>query len=223
MVSTSCSTEQSTIPAQNEKVTSLHALAQRKSATFDECVLSGHTATQVLLASRYHDLVIMSDNPIFADRDGTGPRRVNPLVEILDQAVVPTILCGESAALDIGPAALYFDGSPFATVALHQLAYLYQSTPNTQVTVRVSGFEKPIVENLANEAAQYLKVKGLTNVETETSCESPIELVQSYENDKIDMVALGIRSRQAYHDFRMGVLASHFLKNEPNKNKLFCQ
>lgn len=222
LVSNDTKAEQSSLEANNEQIKCLYTIAEEMECTFSETIVKGHAATQILLQSRFHDVVILADNPIFADQHGAGARRVDPLLEILDQAIVPTILCGAEAETSLGSTAIYFDGSPFATLALHQVAYLYQSCPDEEITIRVSTFKEPTAKKLANQAAEYLKRKGLTNVSTQYSDRSPIDFARSCANDDTSMAVLGVRSRQAYHDFRIGALAHHFLEDEPTKNKLFC-
>ncbi len=213
--------EQSKIPIVNEQVKAFHVLVEDQ-VSFNQLIVEGHTATQLLLISRYHDIIVLPDDPHFADTQGIGPRRVNPLLEILDQTVVPVLLSGKSASPELGSAAIYYDGSPNATLALHQVAYLYQSIPEKEVIVRVSTFEKSIAQQLANDALSFLKAKGLTSVKTEYSTKAPIDFVRTRSKDNTSTAVLGIRSRQAFHDFRIGALAHHFLKDEPGMNKLFC-
>jgi hypothetical protein len=220
--STELHTETSAIPANNEQLKLVHSLSKENKKDFEVKIVGGHAATQILLMSRYHDVVILSDQSIFADKEGTGSRRVNPLLEILDQAVVPTVLCGLSAKPELGAAAIYFDGGPYATMALHHVAYLYQSSPEEKIVVRVSNAEESTARQLAEDASDYLKAKGLKQVSIECSTQPPIEYARSHSKDDVGLAVLGIRSRQAFHDFRIGALAHHFLEEEPNKNKLFC-
>ncbi|MDF1812961.1 MAG: universal stress protein [Verrucomicrobiales bacterium] len=212
----------SRIPENNDLVNMVLSRSKSDKVDASKKLVGGHAATQVLLQSRYHDVVVMSDRALFPSIHEGLKRRVNPLLEILDQAVIPTILCGDSSAQFPGSAALYFDGSPFATMALHQLAYLYQSSPDRKIVVRVSYDKKSIAEKLTADAVDYLQSKGMRNVESEYSQESPIEFAKSRSGDDTSLVALGIRSRQAFHDFRIGALAHHFFEEEPGRNKLFC-
>ena len=214
--------EQTSIPAVNAQLELIQSIADSHKTGFSEMIVKGHTATQILLVSRYHDIVVFSEKPIFADQLGTGPRRVDPVMEFLDQTIIPTVLCGTSAIQELGSAAIYFDGSPNSTIALHQLAYLYQAAPDQKVVVRVSTFEEKVAKHLAKDAAEFLKTKGLKQVSIEYSSESPIDFAKSNSDDGISLNVLGIRSRQAFHDFRIGALAHHFLDEEPGKNKMFC-
>lgn len=212
----------SAIPVNNEMMKVVDSLSKEYKCAFRKQIVRGHAATQILLVSRYHDVVIMSDRALFADSLGEGQRRVSPICEILDQAVIPTVLCGEQSDPVLGSAAIYFDGSPFAALALHQTACLYQHSPDAKIVVRVSHREEAIASQLAADALNYLKNKGLDQSCSEISDDSPITLAQGHSGDEVGLVALGIRSRLAFHDFRIGALAHHFLKNEPRKNKLFC-
>lgn len=214
--------EASSIPALNAQLELIHSISSDYEVGFNELIVQGHTATQILLVSRYHDIVVFSEKPVFADRMGTGPRRVDPILEFLDQTIIPTVLCGTEATPQVGPAAIYFDGSPNSAIALHQLAYLYQAAPKEKVVVRVSTFEEKIAKQLAKEAAGFLKTKGLKRVSIEYSSDPPIDFAKSNSDDDISLSVLGIRSRQAFHDFRIGELAHHFLDEEPGKNKMFC-
>ena len=215
-------TGQSGIHSINLQLELIQRISKDYQAGFEEMRVAGHAATQILLLSRYHDIMIFTDSPIFANQHGTGPRRVDPLLEIVDQTIAPVVLCGNSAIPEIGSAAIYFDGSPNSAIALHQVAYLYQAAPDEKVVIRVSTFEEKVAKHLAKDAADFLKTKGLNSVSIEYSSEEAIDFAKSTSDDDITLSALGIRSRQAFHDFRVGALAHHFLEEEPGKNKLFC-
>ncbi len=186
-----------------------------------EILAKGHTATQILLLSRFYDTIIMSSAPQFPMQNGAGARRAAPLLEILDQAVTPVLLAGESGKAGIESASIFFDGGPCATLALQGFCSVLASQPETHIYIRVCLIDEPVARRLAGEAASYLRSKGFENVSIEYSEKDPIEATTSKEFTSTDLVAMGIRSRNMFHDLRIGILAKHFLENETTVHRLF--
>jgi hypothetical protein len=182
----------------------------------------GHTATQVLLTSRFYDLIVTSGGSWFGEGERTATQRVNPLIEVLDQTVVPLLLAGTAETAAVNSAAVLFDGGPCATLALHALAALLINRPETPIHARVSLIEESVAQVLAEDCEKFLKSKGYTNVVSEYSPLAPMDAVTVGDFSPVDLSALGIRSRNTFHDLHVGVLAKHLIQNPQSGHSLFC-
>lgn len=199
----------------------LSAAAERKVETKSMHV-QGHSASQLLLVSRFYDLIITSADPSFTGEEQGATQRVNPLIEVLDQTVVPVLMAGARGTADINSAAVLFDGGPCATLALHALAALLGQRPEIPIFVRVSLIEEKIAQVLAGNCESFLRSKGFENVVTEYSPDSPMDAISSGDFSAVDLTALGIRSRNTFHDLHVGVLAKHLIENPQSGHTLFC-
>lgn len=188
----------------------------------EEMRVRGHTATQVLLVSLYHDFIVTSAEPLFAWRDLNAPRRVNPVMEILDQTVVPLLMAGTGGSTALRSAAVLFDGGPCATQALHGLAAMLSDRPQIPVHVRVSRIDENVAQRLAGDCEKFLRSKGFENVIKEYSAQAPMEAVTGGDFSPVDVTAMGIRSRNTFHDLHVGMLAKHLIENPPSGHTLFC-
>lgn len=187
-----------------------------------EVLAIGHAATQTLLLSRFTDLIVLSNQPHFPDRNGTLLRRVNPILEILDQTVVPVLAVGREAPTEITSTALFFDGGPHSTRALHSLARLMGNQPNLPLFIRISGIKFQTALRMAEECERFLRSKGLQDITIEYSENSPLEAIKTEAFTPVDLVAMGIRSKHTYHDLHVGILAKHFLEESGASATLFC-
>ncbi len=187
-----------------------------------EVLAKGHAATQALLLSRFADLLVLSNQPHFPDRDGNLLRRVNPILEILDQTVVPVLVAGPDSVPEISSVALFFDGGPCASRALHSLARLFGHQPDIPVFVRVSIIEYGIAQQMGEECESYLRLKGFRNITIEYSENHPLEAIKTEAFTPVDLIAMGIRSKHTYHDLHVGALAKHFLEDPGVGLTLFC-
>ena len=188
-----------------------------------EVLAVGHAATQILLLSRFHDMIVLSGAAQFPRREFTADRRANPLLEILDQTVTPVLLTGTNSVSQIKSASIIFDGGPCATHALQSFGVFLANRPETQIIVRVCLIEEAVARRLAREVEAYLRSKGFTNVKIEYSEKDPIEAITASDDfSPTDLVAMGVRSRNMFHDLRVGVLAKHFIDEEPAVHRLFC-
>lgn len=200
---------------------SLSAAAQRKVAA-KAVHVQGHSASQMLLVSRFYDLIITSAEPWFTDEEQVATQRVNPLIEILDQTVVPVLMAGASGAATFNSAAVLFDGGPCATLALHALAGLLSHRTSIPIYVRVSMIDENVAQVLAGNCESFLRSKGFENVVIEYSSVAPMEAIASGDFSPVDLTALGIRSRNTFHDLHVGVLAKHLIENPQSGHTLFC-
>jgi nucleotide-binding universal stress UspA family protein len=198
------------------------ARATEQKVKANEIYVQGHSATQMLLVSRFYDLIVTSAEPWFTDVDQLANQRVNPLIEILDQTVVPIFMAGTRGETKVNSAAVLFDGGPCATMALHALAALLIHSPATSLHVRVSMIEETMAQFLAEDCVRFLRSKGYENVVTEYSPLAPMEAIASGNFSPVDLTALGIRSRNTFHDLHVGVLAKHLIENPHPGHTLLC-
>jgi len=182
----------------------------------------GHTATQILLVSRFHDFVVSSGQSEFTEGDRKAMQRVKPLVEILDQSVVPLLMVGTGGGNVLRSAAILFDGGPCATLALHGLAAMLTDRPDIPIHVRVSLIEEKIAQRLADDCEAFLSSKGYLNVAKEYSPLAPMEALAAGDFPPVDLTALGIRSRNTFHDLHVGVLARHLIEVPQPGHTLLC-
>lgn len=187
-----------------------------------EVLAVGHAATQMLLLSRFTDLVVLSNQPHFPDRNGTLHRRVNPILEILDQTVVPVLVAGQDSTSEITSAALFFDGGPSATHSLHGLARVASHQPDLPLFVRLAAIDPDTAQRMGEECESFLRSKGYRDVSIEYSESSPLEAIETEIFTPVDLVAMGIRSKYTFHDLHVGVLAKHFLEHPGLGLTLFC-
>ena len=207
---------------QSKSSAELLAEAVERKIEASELRVRGHSASQVLLVSRFYDLVITSAEPWFTDEEQEATQRVNPLIEILDQAVVPVLMSGSRGSMEVNSAAVLFDGGPCATLALHALATLLSHRLDVPIHVRVSLIEERVARELAEDCEKFLRSKGYQNVIPEYSACAPKEAIDSGEFSRVDLMALGIRSRNTFHDLHVGVLARHLIENPQSGHTLFC-
>ncbi len=196
--------------------------AAREEVTVRELLVKGHAATQILLLSRFADVIVLPSSPHFPDREGMLHRRVDPILEILDQTVVPVLVTGKQFVSEITSAALFFDGGPCATRALHGLARLIARQPDLPIFIRVSMIDPEIAQRMGDECERFLRAKGCRDVSIEYSDLPPLEAIQTECFTPVDLVAAGIRSKRTYHDLHVGVLAKHFLEEPGPGVTLFC-
>lgn len=196
--------------------------ASREEVEVREVLAKGHAATQTLLLSRFTDLIVLSNQPHFPDRDGTLHRRVNPILEILDQTVAPVLVTGSKAISEITSAALFFDGGPCATHALHSLSRIIGNQPELPLFIRISGIDSKFAGRMGEECESFLRSKGLQNITIEYSPDHPLDAIKTEAFTPVDLIAMGTRSKHTFHDLHVGVLAKHFLEEPGNGVTLFC-
>lgn len=187
-----------------------------------EVRLRGHAATQTLLLSRFADLLVLSRSAHFDHPPDERTRKVNPVLEILDQTIIPVLIPGRTPLLDLSSAALFFDGGPCATRALHSLGRIVSSVPKLPLFIRVSSIDPVIARSMGEECERFLRSKGMLDISIEYSDAAPHEAIQTEVFTPVDLVAMGIRSRHSYHDLHVGEFARHFLEKETMEAVLFC-
>lgn len=196
--------------------------ASKQDVAVREVLAQGHAATQALLLSRFSDLIILSASPHFLTRNADAQRKFNTIIEILDQTVVPILTPGTAPLTQITSVALFFDGGPYATRALHWLAGIINTEPDLPVFIRVSKIDPEIARRMGEECETFLRSKGLRDISIEYAETTPLEAIETEIFTPVDLVAMGIRSRHSYHDLHVGELAKHFLETQRLEATLFC-
>jgi len=174
---------------------------------------TGDPYQRILLAARYHDLMIMNLRHMF-EYGVKGDAHYNPrklLVQLLSGGARPLIAHAEKYR-PVRRVLVAFSGSAASSKTMKRFAQM-RLWPEAKTRVLVCSADEQAAEQLGVDATQYLTSHGFTTESVLRTGDPHQIIAEDAKRWNADMIVLGCGSHTLFRKGSMGKTASHLIRN----------